>query len=379
MCGGGVWDLGLQEWMLGNPFSSVQAADLATTNVSNIFADGMRETFCMKSSSLDNLYSNGIWYKENPLLKDVPITMLQLIFFFVLSNAFHYILRPLIQSTFVCNTLGQFISGLLEKISRFSAQPSTGTASGSVKLVAGSGATWPKAIPILSMNVLNGIENLLEERNAVDNRGYWDLVWRDLGFTGTAGTYDRIKGTSFRIIVEKEKQEELSLTREWDPSLKGKLRPLNIHKRFIMLQGSSGFYSYAICELLPGNEFRSGGPVKQIPTTHVGPTNLAMFFSAHYAGTDMVTGIADDEAWKKGFGPVFMFVNCVPKKVDWHWLWKDAKEQELDEKDKQPYWFIASEDFPSFDNRGIVCGEFPSHKTIDLSSGSLAEENPILF
>ncbi|GMH31604.1 hypothetical protein Nepgr_033448 [Nepenthes gracilis] len=302
----------------------------------------------------------------------------------------------------------------------------------------------------------NGIENLLEERNAVDNRGYWDLVWSDLGFTGTTGTYDRIKGTNFRIIVENEEQVELSFTREWDPSLKGKLVPLNIDKRFIMLRGSSGFYSYAIyermqgwpgfnlpetriafklnkdwfrymavadnrqrkmplpddrlperCEVLaypeavrltnpiegefigevddkyeyscnnkdlkvhgwictdpptgfwqitPSNEFRSGGPVKQNLTSHVGPTNLAMFFSAHYAGADMVTVFADGEAWKKVFGPVFMYVNCAPKEVDWHWLWYDAKEQELDEEDKWPYWFPASEDFPLSDNRGSVRG-----------------------
>ncbi|GMH18819.1 hypothetical protein Nepgr_020660 [Nepenthes gracilis] len=96
----------------------------------------------------------------------------------------------------------------------------------------------------------NGIENLLEEQNAVGNRGYWDLAWRDLGFTRTTGTYDRVKGTYFRIIVEKEEQVELSFIREWDPSLKGKLMPLNSDKRFIMLQGSSAFYSYAIYERL---------------------------------------------------------------------------------------------------------------------------------
>ena len=52
-----------------------------------------------------------------------------------------------------------------------------------------------------------------------------------------------------------------------------------------------------------------------------------MFMSAHYAGEDMVAKFADGEPWKRVFGPVFMYVNSVPKEVDWHWLWEDAKEQ----------------------------------------------------
>ena len=44
----------------------------------------------------------------------------------------------------------------------------------------------------------------------------------------------RIKGTSFRVIVENEEQVEISFTRMWDPSLEGKLVPLNIDKRFLL-------------------------------------------------------------------------------------------------------------------------------------------------
>lgn len=61
---------------------------------------------------------------------------------------------------------------------------------------------------------------------------------------------DRIKGSTFKVILENEDQLELSFSRTWDTSLEGKLVPLNIDKRFIMLRGSSGFYSYGIYEHL---------------------------------------------------------------------------------------------------------------------------------
>ncbi|GAB2292197.1 hypothetical protein Dimus_026448 [Dionaea muscipula] len=109
-------------------------------------------------------------------------------------------------------------------------------------------------------------------------------------------------------------------------------------------------------QITPSNEFRSGGPLKQELSSHVGPTNLAMFLSAHYAGVDIVTSFADGEAWKKVFGPVFIYVNSLPEGMDIGWLWTDAKEQMLDEVDNWPYWFPASEDFPLADQRGSVRG-----------------------
>ncbi|GAB2292199.1 hypothetical protein Dimus_026450 [Dionaea muscipula] len=77
----------------------------------------------------------------------------------------------------------------------------------------------------------NGIQNLLEERNTLDNRGYWDLVWSELGFTGTTGTYQRITGTSFEVVVQNDEQVELSFKTTWDTSFQGKLAPLNIDRR----------------------------------------------------------------------------------------------------------------------------------------------------
>ncbi|XP_057975101.1 probable rhamnogalacturonate lyase B isoform X2 [Malania oleifera] len=302
----------------------------------------------------------------------------------------------------------------------------------------------------------NGIDNLLEDSNDEDNRGYWDLVWSEPEHTGTTGTFEKIKGTSFRVVVENEEQVELSFAKKWDPSLEGKLVPLNIDKRFVMLRGSSGFYFYGIyehlkewpafnlpetrivfklredkfhfmavadnrqrcmplpddrsperCQVLaypeavllvnplepefkgevddkyqysceikdlrvhgwicsrpllgfwqitPSNEFRSGGPIKQELSSHVGPYNLAMFLSAHYAGEDLVLKFGTNEPWKKVFGPVFFYLNSVFDGSDRLWLWEDAKMQMMVEVESWPYSFPASEDFPQSYQRGNLRG-----------------------
>ena len=44
----------------------------------------------------------------------------------------------------------------------------------------------------------------------------------------------RIKGTDFKVIMETEEQVEVSFSRPWDPSLKGKLVPINIDKRLFL-------------------------------------------------------------------------------------------------------------------------------------------------
>nr|XP_027094499.1 probable rhamnogalacturonate lyase B [Coffea arabica] len=302
----------------------------------------------------------------------------------------------------------------------------------------------------------NGIHNLLEVLNEEENRGYWDIVWSPEGSTGTTGTFERIKATTFKVILEAEEQVELSFSRTWDTSLEGKLAPLNIDKRFVMLSGSSGFYSYAIYEHLkewpgfnldetriafklrkdkfhymaiadnrqrymplpddrlpdrgqelaypeavllvnpvepefkgevddkylyscvnkdlkvhgwicmdplvgfwqitPSNEFRSGGPLKQNLTSHVGPTNLAVFLSAHYAGEDLVPKFQRGEPWKKVFGPVFLYLNNILEGEDPCLLWEDAKKQMMIEVNCWPYSFPSSEDFQKSTQRGNVSG-----------------------
>ncbi|GLT93697.1 hypothetical protein SLE2022_114760 [Rubroshorea leprosula] len=299
----------------------------------------------------------------------------------------------------------------------------------------------------------DGIDNLLEIRNKETNRGYWDLNWNE---PGGKGIFDVIYGTSFRVIVENDEQVELSFLRTWDPSLEGKYIPLNIDKRFVLLRGSSGFYSYAIYEKLkewpgfsigqtritfklrkdkfqymavadnrqrkmplpddrltgrcqplaypeavllfnpvdpeltgevddkyqyscenndlrvhgwisfdppvgfwqitPSDEFRSGGPLKQNLTSHVGPTTLAMFHSGHYAGKYMTLEFQPGEPWKMVFGPVFIYFNSSTKGDDPLWLWEDAKIQMMNEVQSWPYSFPASEDFQKAEQRGNVSG-----------------------
>ncbi|XP_042014710.1 probable rhamnogalacturonate lyase B isoform X1 [Salvia splendens] len=92
----------------------------------------------------------------------------------------------------------------------------------------------------------NGLDNLLELHNPLLNGGFWDLNWSKPGTSGTRGEFDVANGTDFQVVVQNEEQVELSFTRKWDASMLGQYAPLSIDKRFIMLCGSSGFYSYAI-------------------------------------------------------------------------------------------------------------------------------------
>lgn len=300
----------------------------------------------------------------------------------------------------------------------------------------------------------NGVGNLMEILNKEDNRGYWDIVWNPPG--ERTGIFDVIKGTDFRIIYHDENQAEVSFTRSWDPSLEGKAVPLIIDKRFIVLRGSSGFYTYGIyehkegwpdfgigetrvafklrndkfhymamadnrqrimpmpddrlpprgqqlaypeavllvdpinpklkgevddkyqysCEdqynnvhgwissdppigfwqITPSDEFRTGGPLKQNLTSHVGPTMLAMFLSAHYAGDDLSPKFTNGEYWKKVHGPVFMYLNSSQDASDPSLLWEDAKVQMMMEKESWPYDFALSEDFQKTEQRGCISG-----------------------
>ncbi|KAI3995853.1 hypothetical protein MKX01_020388 [Papaver californicum] len=279
----------------------------------------------------------------------------------------------------------------------------------------------------------NGVDNLLETKKRKVNDilgGYWDLVWNGHG-TRKGGDFDVIEGTSFEVIKEDEEQVELSFKRTWNAHAV----PLNIDKRFVMLRGSSGFYSYAIYEhmdtmpafslaetriafklsmnkfhymaiadnrkrvmptpddrdfprgrelaypeavrlvnpinpklkgevddkyqysldnkhnkvhgwictdplvgfwqITPSDEFRTGGPVKQDLSSHVGPTTLAIFQSNHYAGEALESKFQHGEPWKKVFGPVFIYLNSMKIEVN---SW--------------PYNFPASKDFPSSHQRG---------------------------
>ncbi|KAM1486264.1 hypothetical protein ACFX2I_000485 [Malus domestica] len=105
------------------------------------------------------------------------------------------------------------------------------------------------------------------------------------------------------------------------------------------------------------DEFRTAGPFKQDLTSHAGPTVLSMFASTHYGGKEVGMTFKDGEAWKKVFGPVFVYLNSVRSSNNSLRLWENAKEQMLEEVKRWPYNFTQSEDFPSSDKRGSVAGQ----------------------
>ncbi|CAK7339754.1 unnamed protein product [Dovyalis caffra] len=259
----------------------------------------------------------------------------------------------------------------------------------------------------------HGINNALETKNREGNRGYWDVVWNE---PGNRITYDRLKGTDFKVIMEDEDQVELSFTKTWNFTNGSSSAPLNVDKRFhfmaisddrqrIMpmprdrLNGQRLAYPEAVlltdptnpqlkgevddkyqysCDnknnrvhgwishdppvgfwmITPSDEFRAGGPIKQDLTSHVGPTVLSMFTSTHYSGKDLNTKYRNGKPWKKVVGPVFVYLNSISSLEDpTKTLWEDAKDQMSIETKSWPYSFPQSEDFPSSDKRGSVDGQ----------------------
>ncbi|KAL8094219.1 hypothetical protein AgCh_035922 [Apium graveolens] len=120
----------------------------------------------------------------------------------------------------------------------------------------------------------------------------------------------------------------------------------------------------------PSSEYRTGGPFKQELTSHCGPTSLAVFFSNHYSGKKLDLHFGDGEAWKKVYGPVFVYMNSAPNKNvnDLHsTLWTDVKRQASIEQKSYPYSFPLSNDYPHANQRGTVRGRLQvSDRTLTL-------------
>ncbi|KAI8536469.1 hypothetical protein RHMOL_Rhmol10G0259300 [Rhododendron molle] len=101
----------------------------------------------------------------------------------------------------------------------------------------------------------DGMKNVLETANKEDNRGYWDVYW-DRPFTNITNDKQssdsrhafKLPGTKLEVIVQNDNQVEIAFVTLWN----GAGFPLNVDKRYIMLRGSSGFYSYAIFERSKG-------------------------------------------------------------------------------------------------------------------------------
>lgn len=59
---------------------------------------------------------------------------------------------------------------------------------------------------------------------------------------------------------------------------------------------------------------------------------MQMFVSAHYGGEDLVVKFEEGEAWKKVFGPVFIYINSTQAEDTALQLWEDAKNQVINFK-----------------------------------------------
>ncbi|CAI9111385.1 OLC1v1011603C1 [Oldenlandia corymbosa var. corymbosa] len=161
--------------------------------------------------------------------------------------------------------------------------------------------------------------------------------------------------------------EAVLLTKPINPQFKGEVDDKyfysvdNIANRvygWVRSDPSIGFWM-----ITPSDEFRTGGPFKQDLTTHVGPNLLNMFVSGHYAGDDLALKFKNGEAWKKVFGPVFVYLNSHnnSKNTPYSLLWNDAKQQMLNEVLKWPYTFPHSPDFVKPYKRARVSGQILVH------------------
>ncbi|KAM3201384.1 putative rhamnogalacturonate lyase B [Capsicum annuum] len=112
----------------------------------------------------------------------------------------------------------------------------------------------------------------------------------------------------------------------------------------------------------PSNEYRTGGPLRQDLTTHVGPTVLSVFVSTHYAGEDLAIKFQHEETWKKVIGPVFVYLNSDPLAMENpSILWNDAKKRMNEEVASWPYEFPVSKDYIKSNQRGTVRGQLLVH------------------
>ncbi|KAL7143855.1 hypothetical protein ABFS83_08G219800 [Erythranthe nasuta] len=110
--------------------------------------------------------------------------------------------------------------------------------------------------------------------------------------------------------------------------------------------------------ITPSNEFRTGGPLKQDLTTHLGPTVLHYFTSTHYAGEVLAIKFKTEEYWKKVIGPVYIYLNSNDSaNADPSLLWIDAKQRMEKEEASWPYEFPLSEDFVKSNQRGALSGQ----------------------
>ncbi|RAL45750.1 hypothetical protein DM860_009614 [Cuscuta australis] len=86
------------------------------------------------------------------------------------------------------------------------------------------------------------IDNVLEDTKKETDRAEWDIIWST---TKRKNKYDLLFASEFKVIVNDENQIELSFTKSFS-SDDDSSAPLIVDKRYVLLPGHSGFYTYAI-------------------------------------------------------------------------------------------------------------------------------------
>ncbi|KAF5176062.1 Rhamnogalacturonate lyase [Thalictrum thalictroides] len=180
---------------------------------------------------------------------------------------------------------------------------------------------------------------------------------------------DRLPNRCKELIVP----EAVLLTNPINPDLKGQVDDKYQYSMDNKDGGVHGWISsgpvIGFWIIHPSNESRNGGPTKQNLTCHTGPACLAMFHGTHYIGNDIVAHFSEGEAWRKVFGPFFVYLNTTSNPSDAHSLWIDAKRQRLLEVTAWPYNFVSSPYFLSAKERGSTSGRlFVQDKSV---SGAL--------
>ncbi|OVA07811.1 Rhamnogalacturonate lyase [Macleaya cordata] len=167
---------------------------------------------------------------------------------------------------------------------------------------------------------------------------------------------DILPDRSEELIVS----ESVLLTNPINPDLKGEVDDKYQYSMDNKDGGVHGWISSGpiirFWIIFPSNEARNGGPTKQNLTVHTGPACLAMFHGTHYIGEDIVAHFSEGEAWRKVFGPFFVYLNSTPNVSNAYDLWIDAKKQRLLQEKSWPYNFVSSPYFLTANERGSASG-----------------------
>ncbi|KAF2303729.1 hypothetical protein GH714_021492 [Hevea brasiliensis] len=213
-----------------------------------------------------------------------------------------------------------------------------------------------------------GLDNLLDLKSSESSRGYWDINWSLPGGqdryqlyilkSGVSGfycyaIYERPAGCPAFDLLRQGWFHYMAISDE-------KQRIMPMPEDLLPDGGVHGWISsdpiVGFWIIFPSHEFRNGGPTKQNLTAHTGPDCLAMFHGTHYIGDDILAHFQEGEAWRKTFGPFFVYLNSTTNVSNAYNLWKDAKKQRLLEEAAWPYEFVSSTYYLTAKDRGSATG-----------------------